>query len=304
MQCEEGIQHVRQSLIVRRAAEYIYDLYIRASIPSFHYETIVSKPINFVADVAIISKSRMNTTYTESRFEALGFDKFLNFAACECNDLSNCTCSKDKNIPPPEIQLFKDNSTLKRKISIGSLDFKVTSQLAKRQRRNCIKIEDTEKFNLHKTMNLDGLLTNDEDAECVVEISNITSRIGDDWSLNETIPLKQNRYNVTNLALIADRCGVGSATAAMFVNAYHEDLGIAKSSNILDKKKIQRARQRERHRLSNEAKLAFKCKALSAIYFNSRCDNTLYKESETSEVFTQIHNHSRKQKIITCYCCI
>ena len=246
----------------------------------------------------------MNTTYTESRFEALGFDKFLNFAACECNDLSNYTCSKDKNIPPPEIQLFKDNSTFKRKISIGSLDFKVTSQLAKRQRRNCIEIEGTEKFNLHKTMNLDGLLTNDEDAECVVEISNITSRIADDWSLNETIPLKQNRYNVTNLAVIADRCGVGSATAAMFVNAYHEDLGIAKSSNILDKKKIQRARQRERHRLSNEAKLAFKCKALSAIYFNSRCDNTLYKESETSEVFTQIHNHSRKQKIITCYCCI
>lgn len=59
--------------------------------------------------------------------------------------------------------------------------------------------------------------------------------------------VERNTYHVTNLAMMADRCGVGSATAAMLVNAYLEDLGIADSTNIVDKQKQQRAPQRVRH---------------------------------------------------------
>ena len=57
--------------------------------------------------------------------------------------------------------------------------------------------------------------------------------------------MKQNTNNITYLTLMAYRCGVGNATAAMLLNSYLEGIDITNSSNIFDK--VQLSRRRVRH---------------------------------------------------------
>lgn len=98
---------------------------------------------------------------------------------------------------------------------------------------------------------------------------------------SEIIENEQNRYKYNELPIVADRYCVSSRASAAIVNAALKDMGLLNNQNMLDRKKIEREKNRIGHKnveISKSGNIELKC-----LGFDGRKDETLHKHGMEKE---------------------
>lgn len=133
----------------------------------------------------------------------------------------------------------------------------------------------------------DGDIAN---AESQGDSSINSSQEDEDFVSPSVAPTAMNYDNLRETALAADRFGVSNRAAASIINAYQVDIGRITPqdmSNVVDAKKIWRARNKIRSESAREAANAASARGVESLYFDGRKDKTCTSFSAATE--TQEH---------------
>ena len=94
---------------------------------------------------------------------------------------------------------------------------------------------------------------------------------------DKSLPKKSKILHLPTLAAACDRVGVSDRGAALLASSLLQDIGVVCSndtSDVIDRNKVRRARQRKRFSLQNVKETV----KITGIYFDGRKDQTLTKK--------------------------
>ena len=190
--------------------------------------------------------------------------KLFDIASCKCVE-SVCSCPRDRKVPTNERAFLLDQRSC-RKMIMGSVDEKETSNLQKRNNRKRKKSEseiathsDCESLNLSSS------------AEDIPPVS-VTSD-------NDYVPTtprprpRESEMKMERFLLECDRGVVSDRTSARLASAIAQDLGLItpdRNAHVIDRSKIRRQRKKMRAAVCGEIG-DFK---IHSLYFDGRKDRT------------------------------
>ncbi|CAH0558644.1 unnamed protein product [Brassicogethes aeneus] len=96
----------------------------------------------------------------------------------------------------------------------------------------------------------------------------------------------QIRLNLTSTALVSDRFGISDRATAAIASSVLHDVGIISeedTSQIIDKSKIRRQKQKIRQAIRQDASIVTK-----GLYFDGRKDNTIYQQKIGAKLYRRV----------------
>jgi hypothetical protein len=236
-------------------------------------------------------KGRQNDAkYTEklNSFAMNAKESLFDIAACKC-DFLKCSCSKDRKVPTTEQAFLQDQRAL-RNMMISTIDREASNKL---KNKNTRKNEEATRFARYTENANSNVVT---PHGCKRQSSGATRQESTSGTeSDDNIPLaelqrkrqyiKKRRYKqyLPTLARACDRHGVSDRSAAAIATAVLQDFGLiskADTSNVVDRNKVRRARQKKRIELQM---LAGESNELQSLYFDGRKDHTLTNTQKGSK---------------------
>ena len=278
----EIVKHVVEKLkIVWKMASIpiVSDQRIEAMLKTYHgkYRNIL-RPL----------KGRSNSnSYSEKvkAFKSEAQRKLFDIAACKCDLLLKCSCPKEKKIPKSEHAFIVDQRT-ERKMAIGNADWesskKIAAKIARKGKKEAYLCKrDDQANNLHMEDSSSENDKNDDISDNQDEEEEYTATSKSKRQLKEeedkSLPKKSKILHLPTLAAACDRVGVSDRGAALLASSLLQDIGVVCSndtSDVIDRNKVRRARQRKRFSLQNVKETV----KITGIYFDGRKDQTLTKK--------------------------
>lgn len=199
------------------------------------------------------------------------------FDTCSCLNpiLVDCTCPKERKVPPLEIKFLYAQRHL-RLGKIGPIDAKESQKLTLRLQR---------KGRQPKQTSLPGPSSCNIDPETETTFENNNGKDDPDFqfprfssSQADCLKTKQMRLSLSATALTSDRFGVSDRATAAIASSVLKDVGLVTDSNtslIVDRSKIRREKEKCRAKLITSDKVTGQINDLMCVYFDGRMDDTL-----------------------------
>jgi hypothetical protein len=264
--------------LIPHLAQVLIDLWYRASIPPQSLKAVKTKLHRFLQDGSDASKHGKQVDKTK-KFEN-SLHQLFDITACQCQSLNECNCAKEVKVPAREHAFLIDQRTVRR-MQISTVDKPTTSEMNRRLARETRmkeradnekrrKLESNDKVRLTTMGEMESFPTSEgTDSDTEQE---------EEWTLPESSMDARNMIQIPTVALEAERFGVSNRAVAAIGTAALLDYGVVcqeDRSNIIDHKKVWRARQQLRKELrttrSNDEDII-------GLFFDGRKDSTLVKE--------------------------
>ena len=92
----------------------ILDIWYRASLPTFNKSYVTTKLSTYLKKVLLLKKSRSKTNFDVLyQKHKSKYDTIFDICACQCNQI--CRCSREKRIPPAELEFLVDQNISNQK---------------------------------------------------------------------------------------------------------------------------------------------------------------------------------------------
>ena len=289
-----------QSSIFHAVATEVRDMWKDEGIPTYDQKYVVKRLK--VEYSAYQNTNRKPKSKRQSGSSGTRFSQLFDIARCKCKSYAACSCSKDCKIPENEWTFIQDQRG-NRRLSLGAYDRATSvSREARLQRQQCRYRREHSETAAAGT----GAGGTASIGSGVAGTSGTTACAGDDDSSSDTdgnnqrdgdgeefVPSaalhtselsEQNWDSLTHAALAAERYGVSNRAAAAVINGFQKDVGRITENdrkNIVDPKKIWRARDRIRRETACEAAESVSQSGLRSLYFDGRKDRTCAGSSVT-----------------------
>ena len=270
--------------IIPQLSQNVIDLWIRAGIPPQPLKNVKVKMTRLMEEGSKASKH--GASVEKSRQFMEGLNKLFDIAACQCNDILACDCTKEQKIPARERDFLADQRTVRR-MQIGGVDKAVTKMLKKRSARTSRmeeRVSEEKKRKIEHEYSVPLAADNMAESTSSSEREE-TEETNDDW---RALEVQRNTKPIPTVALEAERFGVSNRGAAAIATAALIDYGVVSVSdktNIIDPKKIWRAREHLRERLKKTAEENEE--EIVAVFFDGRRDSTLVKEKKNNKWYSR-----------------
>ena len=264
--------------ISSKVTSHIELLWRDASLPTVSRDRVRTMLKNYHQKYRNILKSyRTRKDNTNYKIKLAVFKQEANklFDICTCKCKGNaCHCPKRRKVPPKEIEFLNDQRS-SRKMIIGKVDQAETAVLQKRQKRNKSQkrqFSSTSRSveSLHSGFEIESSSDSDVDISHGV----------DEWKKETKTPKanKQMRLSLPTVATACDRHGLSDRAASSLATAVLQDMGIVSQGNksqVIDRSKVRRERQKKRKRLTNGNS---RPTTFPGLYFDGRKDRTMVQE--------------------------
>lgn len=276
-------------------ATKLEDTWKRASIPTIDHYSVLRKIRLYHDKYRALLKSYKARKDVESYRKQIDIfrtkaNALFDISTCSCQSFESCSCRKDRKVHVNE-QAFLIDQRTERKMMIGFVDRKVTSQNAKAEERK-IKQERYEKKTL--TVASSSTMKTDTDVKRMCRrYEHTVFSASSDIVESETQQIESLTPEVTTFPAVArtlDRFGVSDRAGAAIVSATLQDVGLISTenvSNVIDRNKIRRERAKARTTLSSQSVLIDGYQF--GLYFDGRKDRTLTVEDNRRRVIIEEH---------------
>ena len=106
------------------------DIWIKSSIPTVSIKRVQQKIVSLHQNLRTILKRKGVSKALAVLLTKQESQNLFDIAACQCLDLSICTCPRESKVPELEREFLLDQRN-ERKMVIGSLDRETTCKLTK-----------------------------------------------------------------------------------------------------------------------------------------------------------------------------
>lgn len=293
---EPNFNEISQIVITK-----VQNIWKKASIPIVTFNRANQMLKEYNKKYLSLKKSTHRKNLFERKAELFASEakmKLFDLACCKCADFSACHCSKNEKIPCIEQAFIRDQRTV-RKMVIGSIDQKTTAKLLKKEQKilkgKAVQktTENSPRISLTSKDHKDGvevLSDSDDDnfenslstylkVTLEKELDDGASSSKETVNLTEEVPSTSNvqmRRTLSTLARECDRASVSDRAAAKIATAVLTDFKLISpnnTSNVIDRSKIRREREKFRDSLQEGKRLVLK-----SVYFDGRKDRTLKME--------------------------
>jgi hypothetical protein len=303
------------SAVINKIAKDVVALWNKASIPTVEHRTVVNRIRKIISKGSQLKRSKTSSV-RQKQFTST-FCKLFDICSCTCKvamdttlgkAVSQCSCPRDKKVASRELTFLHDQRTT-RQMYIGGVDSEVTTKLRNIERRKCD--EQLRKGKLEQSLSNKQpaesmIVTRDSDSdeenpsgvkhdEEVILSSDdmhIVSSYEDSGSdISEYESTTQMRLPLPNLVKEADRFGISDRATAALATAVLVDFGIVTNenrSNVIDKNKIRRERNKMREKLKNKSKKSDTMNEITSVYFDGRKDGTLIRKKDNGKWYTHM----------------
>ena len=249
-----------------------------ASIP-----TIQEKTVRDRVKSCYINGMKIGDTPVSKRSEAIKENKLIwlnemfDITSCRCINSDSCICPREFKVHEREWPFLIDQRGA-RQMLIGNIDPLVTRKMQRKKKstlQHSILVEREEKrLKLMQVVDKEVVNLDDELAEDISQStcdSSVMFHLKHDHS---TSNIHQFPKTLTNTIKAADRYGISDRALADLLSNFLVDLEMiteADSSLVIDRSKIRRHRQRERHTVVRESKER-NLRNIKSLYFDVRMD--------------------------------
>jgi len=271
--------------VLPQLSQALLDLWIRAGIPPQPLKNVKTKLMRLMDEGSKASKHGVSVEKSKQFLDRL--NELFDIAACQCKDLLACNCPKELKVPAPERDFLVDQRTVRR-MQIGGVDRAVTEMMNRRSARKS-RMEQRHADEKKRRVLQEGSLLS-EDATVTEESASSSGDEetelvpDDDWVALEVC---RNTTPIPTIAMESERYGVSNRAAAAIGTAVLVDYGVisaADKTNIIDPKKIWRAREQLRKSLRKTAEE--EQEEIIAVFFDGKQDSTLVKEKQGSKWYS------------------
>lgn len=274
----------------RIVAQDIQNIWDKFSFPYITHEGVCLKVESLIEAATKINKIPISRRNEEFHENVRAYDQMFDICTCNCYDKNikrqDCRC----NIRIPFLEWDAFVGQKERKCQLGPIDRSVTGARRRTQ-------EKSERLRLQSDNNRSmgrgrGIPIDDSVPSCSreVNVDNVESEMmeveepNNDYDFQpeyELLDNIQNRFTYPNLSITADRYRVSCRAAAAIVNAALKDMGILNETNMLDRNKVNRERQR--FGKENVQTMKSENTKLECIGFDGRKDRTKKREGMEDE---------------------
>ena len=259
----------------------------KASLPILSHTRIVQMIKSYHSKYASLIKNykrKMNDPRYKGNIQDFvnSSHALFDVCTCKCQDISKCTCEKNRKVPKNEEKFLLDQRS-ERLLVIGRVDKAETKHLQKKIRRRLTRAQQeipqpsTSAFNIH-----------DQQGEDTGEVEEQDSS-DEPWTMPSNMKPKRASQNqmrsLEQTSVTCDRFQVSDRAGAAIATSVLSDLGFVSSedrSRIIDKGKLRRERQKQRTALQHKGDI----QGIKGLYFDGRKDKTLVQEKD-EKGFTQ-----------------
>lgn len=298
----------------RLVAQQVMDIYIKASIPTIEFDSIVRRVQRLIDKGSELRKyPESKRTSDAYQGNVSRFYELFDVCSCKCYDegirnRNSCTCPRENKIPALEWPFWIDQKS-DRKMVIGSIDISESRKIVKREKRKvkqlplCAELElsdmleDETETAGDRDVGLKDISDEDEYEEEKVsdkdedEEKNVSDKDKDEEesSYEGSVDNKhfQNRLQYPELCKVLDRTNTSNRDACLIVNALLKDLGILSHSNALDPSKLKRQRKFWREYSVKEYKATIE--GVVCLGFDARNDETVVVTNKVKRKIKEEH---------------
>ncbi|XP_043230069.1 uncharacterized protein LOC122385687 [Amphibalanus amphitrite] len=231
------------------------------------------------------------------------FLKLFDIAMCKCASRAACCCPRDAKVPSEEWPFLKDQRH-KRRLTLGSYDRATSEARQARLQRQLSRHRNQQHGGATEpspgpsgvgsgstvgAVPAEQLRLGDTDSSDSGggDAGSDSSADDEEFTAPTALPSAKNADDLRETALAADRYGVSNRAAAAIINAFQVDIGRINEndmSNVVDAKKIWRARNMMRNESARQNIDAAVSGGVESLYFDGRKDKTCTDCSAATDI--------------------
>lgn len=299
--------------VARVVVQKVESIWSKASIPTTTSRNITRKLQYEVEKLKNIAKSfhrdfaREKFGIRKSQYLART-DNLFDICSCQCQEVTKCSCPKEKKIPKLEHTFIQDQRTT-RQMAIAGVDKVTTSKLQKRIERKETRESSCQNLQINLSAieetshsDDDSHTANDGDGSPVKSDDSDMEECPQERKAEQEDKEKTHTVKLESFARTCDRFGISDRSAAALASSLIHDIkhDSEESKNfdalVLDRSKVRRERIKTRDGLKR--KLESVEFGIKALYFDGRIDDTLHLERTNDNKLHRRNKHEDHLSLI------